>query len=77
MGKIFVGDISLIEKFSWMEANHENNKIKSTVKIFTYTVCEKPQGQNIFSFYFVRNCESFNINFSYRTQLVWHMALQI
>ena len=39
MGKIFVGDTSLSEKFSWMEANHENNEIKSTTKIFTYTVC--------------------------------------
>ena len=38
MGKIFVGDTSLSEKFSWMEANHENNEIKSTTKIFTYTV---------------------------------------
>ena len=38
VGKIFVGDISLSEKFSWMEANHENNEIKSTTKIFTYTV---------------------------------------
>ena len=38
MGKIFVCDTSLSEKFSWMEANHENNEIKSTTKIFTYTV---------------------------------------
>ena len=38
VGKIFVGDTSLSEKFSWMEANHENNEIKSTTKIFTYTV---------------------------------------
>ena len=38
VGKIFVGDTSLGEKFSWMEANHENNEIKSTTKIFTYTV---------------------------------------
>ena len=38
MGKIFVGDTSIGEKFSWMEANHENNEIKSTTKIFTYTV---------------------------------------
>ena len=37
-GKNFVGDTSLSEKFSWMEANHENNEIKSTTKIFTYTV---------------------------------------
>ena len=41
MGKIFVGDTSLSEKFSWMEANHENNEIKSTTKIFTYTVYDK------------------------------------
>ena len=40
MGKIFVGDTSLGEKFSWMEANHENNEIKSTTKIFTYTVSD-------------------------------------
>ena len=38
MGKIFVGDTLLSEKFSWMEANYENNEIKSTTKIFTYTV---------------------------------------
>ena len=38
VGKIFIGDTSLSEKFSWMEANHENNEIKSTTKIFTYTV---------------------------------------
>ena len=38
MGKNFVGDTSLSEKFLWMEANHENNEIKSTTKIFTYTV---------------------------------------
>ena len=38
VGKIFVGDTSLSENFSWMEANHENNEIKSTTKIFTYTV---------------------------------------
>ena len=38
MGKIFVCDTSLSEKFSWMEANHKNNEIKSTTKIFTYTV---------------------------------------
>ena len=38
VGKIFVGDTSLSEKFSWMEANHANNEIKSTTKIFTYTV---------------------------------------
>ena len=38
MGKNFVGDTSLSEKFSWMEANHEINEIKSTTKIFTYTV---------------------------------------
>ena len=38
VGKNFVGDTSLSEKFSWMEANHENNEIKSTTKIFTYTV---------------------------------------
>ena len=38
VGKKFVGDTSLSEKFSWMEANHENNEIKSTTKIFTYTV---------------------------------------
>ena len=38
VGKIFVGHTSLSEKFSWMEANHENNEIKSTTKIFTYTV---------------------------------------
>ena len=38
VGKFFVGDTSLGEKFSWMEANHENNEIKSTTKIFTYTV---------------------------------------
>ena len=38
VGKIFVGDTLLSEKFSWMEANHENNEIKSTTKIFTYTV---------------------------------------
>ena len=37
-GKKFVGDILLSEKFLWMEANHENNEIKSTTKIFTYTV---------------------------------------
>ena len=35
------------------------------------------KGKTFCSFYFLRNCESFNINFSYRTQLVWHMALQI
>ena len=40
VGKNFVGDTSLSEKFSWMEANHENNEIKSTTKIFTYTVCK-------------------------------------
>ena len=40
MGKNFVGDTSLSEKFSWVEANHENNEIKSTTKIFTYTVCK-------------------------------------
>ena len=39
VGKIFVRDTSLSENFSWMEANHENNEIKSTTKIFTYTVC--------------------------------------
>ena len=33
VGKIFAGDTSLSEKFSWMEANHENNEIKSTTKI--------------------------------------------
>ena len=38
VGKIFVGDTSLRENFSWMEANHGNNEIKSTMKIFTYTV---------------------------------------
>ena len=38
VGKIFVGDTLLSEKFSWMEANHENNENKSTTKIFTYTV---------------------------------------
>ena len=38
VGKIFVCDTLLSEKFSWMEANHENNEIKSTTKIFTYTV---------------------------------------
>ena len=38
VGKIFVRDTSLSENFSWMEANHENNEIKSTTKIFTYTV---------------------------------------
>ena len=42
VGKIFVGDTSLSEKFSWMEATHENNEIKSTMKIFTYTVFGKP-----------------------------------
>ena len=42
-GKIFVGDTSLGEKFSWMEANHENNEIKSTTKIFTYTVASYTQ----------------------------------
>ena len=36
--KIFVGDTSLSEKILWMEANYENNEIKSTTKIFTYTV---------------------------------------
>ena len=41
MGKIFVCDTSLSEKFSWMEANHENNEIKSTMIIFTYTVCPR------------------------------------
>ena len=39
MGKNFVGDTSLSENFSWVEANHKNNEIKSTTKIFTYTVC--------------------------------------
>ena len=38
VGKIFVGDTLLSEKFSWMEANHENNENKSTTKIFMYTV---------------------------------------
>ena len=40
LGKNFVGDTSLSEKFSWMEANHENNEIKSTTKIFMYTVLQ-------------------------------------
>ena len=38
VGKIFVGDTLLSENFSWMEANHENNGIKSTTKIFTFMV---------------------------------------
>ena len=38
VGEIFVGDTLLNEKFSWMEANHENNEIKSTTKIFMYMV---------------------------------------
>ena len=38
VGKIFVCDTLFSENFSWMEANHENNEIKSTTKIFTYTV---------------------------------------
>ena len=33
-----MGDTSLSENLSWMEASHKNNKIKSTTKIFTYTV---------------------------------------
>ena len=41
-GKNFIGDTSLSEKFSRMEANHENNEIKSTTKIFTYTVLQYP-----------------------------------
>ena len=44
MGKIFIGDTSLSEKFSWMEANHENNEIKSTTKIFTYMVYPNGHG---------------------------------
>ena len=39
-GKIFVCDTSLSEKFLWMEANHKNNEIKSTTKIFTYMVAK-------------------------------------
>ena len=49
VGKIFVGDTSLSEKFSWMEANHENNEIKSTTKIFTYTVLNFIQYSNVFN----------------------------
>ena len=39
VGKIFVCDTLLSENFSWTEANHENNEIKSTTKNFTHTVC--------------------------------------
>ena len=38
VGKIFVRNTLLSENFSWIEANHKNNEIKSTTKIFTYTV---------------------------------------
>ena len=38
VGKNFIGYTSLSEKFSRMEANHENNEIKSITKIITYTV---------------------------------------
>ena len=41
VGKIFIRDTSLSENFSWMEANHENNVMKSTTKIFTYTLVMK------------------------------------
>ena len=56
MGKIFVGDTSLSEKFLWMEANHENNEIKLTTKIFTYTV--RLLVPSFLHCYFLYQCDS-------------------